>query len=63
MCKAIEKCEASATCRNPVWSHNRTVRNKRTKIAKIMCICSEHFAQIAVYIKDGLCDDTDNSRI
>lgn len=46
MCKTIEKCEASARCKNPVWSHNRTVRDKRTKIAKIMCICSEHFAQI-----------------
>lgn len=46
MCKTIDKCEASAGCKNPVWSHNHTVRDRRTKIAKIMCICSEHFAQI-----------------
>ena len=48
MCKqgTPEKCEAKADCRNPVWSHNRTVRDRQSKIAKIMCICSDCYTRI-----------------
>lgn len=46
MCKIIEKCEASAECKRKVYSHNETVRDKKTKIARIMCICQYHYEEI-----------------
>lgn len=48
MCKPnqAEKCEASHACRNEVKYHNKIVRDKATKVARIMCICAEHFTKI-----------------
>lgn len=49
MCKegTPKICEAKEKgCTLEVWRHNETVRDRQTKIAKIMCICKNCFERI-----------------